>query len=164
MIEPIRKQLENAVLDLRALARDPGSVIPLWSRERWSVQTVDGSRSINLEHPIEKDYEKFLYYQLDSLLQREAVKTLATSLQNHQTLREALCLKPEEHGRELIWQYVLPITTEVIRREDAGEEVAHAMAYVLATLDTSVSDPNIYGQVLCSTAKFQLHRGRIAIA
>src|SRR5437016_5285913 len=129
MIDPIRKPLEEAVLDLRTLARDASPSVPLWSRERWDVQsTADGDRSINLEHPIEKDYNKFFYYQLENLLKREALKALATSLQHHPTIREVLCLKPEEHGQELIWHYLIPVTTEVLRREDAGEKTSEAIA------------------------------------
>jgi len=141
MLEPIRKDLEKAVLDLRALVRDPGSSIPLWSWQRWDVQTANGERVMNLEHPIEKDYEKFLYYQIESLLQRDSVKSLVTSIEEHAVIREALCLKPNEVRQEVTWDYLLPMTAAVLKREDAGDQIAEAIGKIFADLDAAVREP-----------------------
>ena len=129
------------MLDLRALVRDPGSSIPLWSGQRWDVQTVNGERVMNLEHPIEKDYQKFLYYQIESLLQRDSVKALVTSIEEHAVVREALCLKANEVQQELTRDYLLPMTAEVLTREDAGDQIAKAIDKIFDELDAAVREP-----------------------
>lgn len=141
MIEPIKKELESALLDIRALVRDKNSSIPLYSSERWTVKTRNGARTINLERPIEKDYGKFLYFQDDALAQRETIKKLASSLGDHPEIQEALCFKGGELGRDLVVYYLLPIAIEVLKREDGGEQISAVMESVLALFDAGVSSP-----------------------
>src|SRR5437868_3143999 len=90
MIEPIQKELEAAILDLYALVRDAAAAIHLYSRERWTVETRNGTRIINLEHPIEKDYDKFLYFQDEALVQRDTIKNLTARLGDYPAIQEAL--------------------------------------------------------------------------
>jgi hypothetical protein len=141
MIEPIQKELEAAILDLRALVRDADSAIHLYSSERWTVETRNGTRVMNLERPIEKDYGKFLYFQDEALVQRDTVKNLTARLGNYPAIQEALFLKDGNLGHDLLWYYVLPITLEVLKREDAGVQISMAIAAVLCLFDAGMSSP-----------------------
>jgi len=141
MIEPIQKELEAAILDLYALVRDAAAAIHLYSRERWTVETRNGTRAINLEHPIEKDYDKFLYFQDEALVQRDTIKNLTARLGDYPAIQEALFLANGNLGHDLLWYYVLPITLEVLKREDAGTQISVAIAAVLRLFDAGMSSP-----------------------